>query len=297
LFKRVFMFSLIILCFLCTNFVQSFAEEKQVSQLIIINKAINRLAFYENGKLVKEFKVATGRSQELTPEGKFKIVNKIVNRPYYKENIPGGDPRNPLGNRWLGLNAKGTWGTTYAIHGNSNPASIGTYASSGCVRMYDEEVEWLFDHVQKNTTVFITSSNKSFNDIALGNQLFNDDSGSIVVTNPNDIPTSLKLGSVGSEVEWLQDTLTKLGYSTNGIDGYFAEGTDFAVRVFQQNHELDVDGVVGAGTKQLLLDLLKEKKRDGALSSYFYTFTLKNINANGVLRNDDNLNGVQRLTY
>ena len=297
MFKRVFLFSLIILCFLCTNFVQSFAEEKQVSQLIIINKAINRLAFYENGKLVKEFKVATGRSQELTPEGKFKIVNKIVNRPYFKENIPGGDPRNPLGNRWLGLNARGTWGTTYAIHGNSNPASIGTYASSGCVRMYDEEVEWLFDHVQKNTTVFITSSNKSFNDIAVGNQLFNDDSGSIVVTNPNDIPTSLKLGSVGSEVEWLQDTLTKLGYSTNGVDGYFAEGTDFAVRVFQQNHELDVDGVVGAGTKQLLLDLLKEKKRDGALSSYFYTFTLKNINVNGVLRNDDNLNGVQRLTY
>lgn len=297
MFKRVFLFSLIILCFLCSNLVQSFAEEKQVSQLIIINKAINRLAFYENGKLVKEFKVATGRSQELTPEGKFKIVNKIVNRPYFKENIPGGDPRNPLGNRWLGLNARGTWGTTYAIHGNSNPASIGTYASSGCVRMYDEEVEWLFDHVQKNTTVFITSSNKSFNDIAVANQLFNDDSGSIVVTKPNDIPTSLKLGSVGSEVEWLQETLTKLGYSTNGIDGYFAEGTDFAVRLFQQNHELDVDGVVGAGTKQLLLDLLKENKRDDALSAYFFTFTLKKFNANGVLRNDNDFNGVQRLTY
>lgn len=291
------MFGLFILCFLCSNFVQTFAEEKPVSQLIIINKAINRLAFYENGKLVKEFKVATGRSQELTPEGKFKIVNKIVNRPYYKENIPGGDPRNPLGNRWLGLNARGTWGTTYAIHGNSNPASIGTYASSGCVRMYDEEVEWLFDHVQKNTTVFITSSNKTFNDIATANQLFNDDSGSIVVTNPNDIPISLKLGSVGSEVEWLQDSLTKLGYSTNGVDGYFAEGTDFAVRIFQQNHGLEADGVVGAGTKQLLLDLLQEKKRDDKLSAYFSTFTLKKINANGILRNDDDLNGVQRLTY
>ncbi len=297
MFKRVFLLSLIIFCFLCTNFVQSFAEEKQVSQLVIINKAINRLAYYENGKLVREFKVATGRSQALTPEGKFKIVNKILNRPYYKENIPGGDPRNPLGNRWLGLNARGTWGTTYAIHGNSNPASIGTYASSGCVRMFDEEVEWLFDHVQKNTTVFITSSNKSFNEIATANQLFKADSGSIVVTKPNDIPTSLQLGSVGSEVEWLQETLTKLGYSTNGVDGYFAEGTDFAVRVFQQNHELDVDGVVGTGTKQLLLDLLKEKKRDNALSAYFYTFTLKKINANGVLRNDDDLNGVQRLTY
>ena len=297
MFKRVFMFGLIVLCFLCSNFVHSFAEEKQVSQLIIINKAINRLAFYENGKLVKEFKVATGRSQDLTPEGKFKIVNKIVNRPYYKENIPGGDPRNPLGNRWLGLNARGTWGTTYAIHGNSNPASIGTYASSGCVRMYDEEVEWLFDHVQKNTTVFITSSNKSFHDIATANQLFNDDSGSIVVTKPNDIPISLKLGSVGSEVEWLQDTLTMLGYSTNGVDGYFAEGTDFAVRIFQQNHGLSVDGVVGAGTKQLLLDLLQEKKRDDTLSAYFSTFTLKKMNANGVLRSDNDLNGVQRLTY
>lgn len=297
MFKRFIIFSYLLICFLCFTFVQSFAEEKKVSQVIIINKAINKLAFYENGKLVREFKVATGRSQELTPEGKFKIVNKIVNRPYFKENIPGGDPRNPLGNRWLGLDARGTWGTTYAIHGNSNPASIGTYASSGCVRMYDEEVEWLFDHIQKNTTVFITSSTKSFKDIALANQLFNDDSGSIVVTKPDDIPTSLQLGSVGSEVEWLQESLTKLGYSTNGIDGYFAKGTDFAVRVFQQNHGLDADGVVGAGTKQILLDLLKLNKPDDTISAYFYTFTLKKINANGVLRNDNDINGVQRLTY
>lgn len=296
MFKRFLIFSFIFFCFLCSNFVHSFAEEKQVSQFIIINKAINRLAFYENGKLVREFKVATGRSQELTPEGKFKIVNKIVNRPYYKDNIPGGDPRNPLGNRWLGLNARGTWGTTYAIHGNSNPASIGTYASSGCVRMYDEEVEWLFEHVQKNAIVFITSSNKSFHQIATANHLFNGDPGSVVVTKPTDIPTSLKLGSVGSEVEWLQSTLTTLGYSTNGVDGYFAEGTDAAVKIFQQVNGLEADGVLGAGTKQLLLDKLQEKKRE-TLSAYYYTFTLKKIQTTGETRSDDHLNGVQRLSY
>ncbi|WP_236035263.1 L,D-transpeptidase [Alkalihalobacterium elongatum] len=77
-------------------------------QFIIINKSTNQLAYYEKNKLNKVFSVATGKSANLTPEGKFKIVNKLVNRPYYKGNIPGGDPRNPLGNRWLGLNAKGT---------------------------------------------------------------------------------------------------------------------------------------------------------------------------------------------
>ncbi|MEE6449103.1 L,D-transpeptidase family protein [Gottfriedia acidiceleris] len=298
MFKRLLLFLLVLLLFLSTSFVQSFAAEtKPVSQFIIINKSINRLAFYENGKLVKVFKVATGKNQDLTPEGKFKIVVKIVNRPYYKENIPGGDPRNPLGNRWLGLNARGTWGTTYAIHGNNNPSSIGTYASHGCVRMYDEEVEWLYDRVQKGATVLITSSNQSFQDIAVANHLFDDDSGSVVVTKPTDIPTSLQLGSVGSEVEWLQDTLTKLGYSTNGVDGYFAKGTDQAVRAFQLDHGLTSDGVVGASTKKLLLDKLHEKNRE-LVSAYFYTLTLKkNIKTNGEDRFDSRLNGVQKLNY
>ncbi|TYR79050.1 L,D-transpeptidase [Priestia megaterium] len=125
------------------------------NQLIIINKSTNTLAFFNNGKLVRTFKVATGRKQSYTPEGTFSIVNKIKNRPYYKGNIRGGDPRNPLGDRWLGLNARGTYGTTYAIHGNNNAKSIGTYASSGCVRMYNEEIRWLFDQVRTGTKVVI----------------------------------------------------------------------------------------------------------------------------------------------
>jgi hypothetical protein len=139
------------------------------SQLIIINKGTNQLAFFEDGKLISTFRVATGRSNSLTPEGTFKIVNKIKNRPYYKDKIPGGHPSNPLGDRWLGLDARGTYGTTYAIHGNSNPASIGTYASAGCVRMHDEEVRWLFDRINLYATVVITNSSKSFDAIAAAN--------------------------------------------------------------------------------------------------------------------------------
>ncbi|QOR66387.1 L,D-transpeptidase family protein [Cytobacillus suaedae] len=152
--------------FLCFFTWGSIVEAETEPQLIIINKGTNELAYYENGELVKVFKVATGRSNNLTPEGTFRIVNKIKNRPYYKDKIPGGDPRNPLGDRWLGLEARGTYGTTYAIHGNNNPEYIGTYASAGCVRMYDDEVRWLFEQVNKFTTVIITNSSKSFDAIA-----------------------------------------------------------------------------------------------------------------------------------
>jgi len=157
--------SAIIIFLMCFLFFTSQADASG-SQLIIINKKTNTLAFYDGGTLVRTFKVATGRQSSFTPEGTFRIVNKIKNRPYYKDNIPGGDPRNPLGDRWMGLEARGTYGTTYGIHGNSNENSIGRYASAGCVRMHNQEIRWLFDQVQTYTTVIITRSDNSFDTIA-----------------------------------------------------------------------------------------------------------------------------------
>lgn len=143
-----------------------FAQAAEGKQLIIINKSNNQLAFYENGELVKTFPVATGKTNSLTPEGTFPIVNKIKNRPYYKEGIPGGSPKNPLGDRWLGLNARGTYGTTYAIHGNNNANSIGKYVSAGCVRMHNQDIHWLFERVKLHTNVVIVNSSKTFDAIA-----------------------------------------------------------------------------------------------------------------------------------
>ena len=123
------------------------------------------MAYYKDGILVKEFNVATGKKSTPTPKGKFKIVNKIVNRPYYKDNIKGGDPRNPLGNRWLGLQVGSTYGTTYAIHGNNSESSIGKSVSAGCVRMHNSDIKWLFDQVPKQTTVIISDSSQSYEQI------------------------------------------------------------------------------------------------------------------------------------
>ncbi|PLS15700.1 hypothetical protein CVD28_21305 [Bacillus sp. M6-12] len=219
-------------------------------QLIIINKSTNQLAFYENSRMVKVFRVATGRKASYTPEGKFKIVNKIVNRPYYKGKIPGGDPRNPLGTRWLGINARGTWGTTYAIHGNNNSASIGKYVSSGCIRMHNEEVKWLFSKIKVNTPVVITSVKKSFHSLAAANGY--KATGPEVKLVSSSASVSLKKGSRGEEVKVLQRKLISLGYSIGTVDGIFGGKTDFAVKSFQAAHKLKADGIVGASTKKAL---------------------------------------------
>ncbi|MGF9946249.1 L,D-transpeptidase [Priestia megaterium] len=112
-----------------------------------------------------ELKVVTGKTWEKTPVGFFKVVNKIKNRPYYNGNIAGGDSRNPLGKRWLGLNANGTYGDTYGIHGNNDENSIGKYVSQGCARMHNVDIEKLYDKVQVGTPVAITYSYKSFVDL------------------------------------------------------------------------------------------------------------------------------------
>jgi peptidoglycan hydrolase-like protein with peptidoglycan-binding domain len=243
--KWFFLFVLAILVILSLGISSSSAAG---SKFIIINKSNNQLAYYENNQLTKVFKVGTGRSQSLTPEGRFKIVNKIKNRPYYKDGIPGGDPRNPLGNRWLGINARGTSGTTYAIHGNNNPNSIGGYVSSGCVRMYDNEVEWLFNQVPVNTPVIITTSGKSFDSIAVSYGYKVTESSVPVAANGS----TLKKGNRGPAVEELQRKLTSLGFSTKGIDGVFGQNTESAVRQFQKARRLTVDGVVGPATRKAL---------------------------------------------
>ena len=110
-FKKNFLVILSIAIFFSTfNIENVYATEKNISNsyYIVINCKTNKMGYYKNGKLVKTFSVATGKSSTPTPKGKFTIVNKIKNRPYYSGGIPGGDPRNPLGDRWLGLHVGAT---------------------------------------------------------------------------------------------------------------------------------------------------------------------------------------------
>lgn len=68
--------------------------------------------------------------------------------PHY---VPGGHPQNPLGPRALYLG-----GTLYRIHGTDAPWTIGTSASKGCIRMYNEDVLDLYPRVPTGTRVTVT---------------------------------------------------------------------------------------------------------------------------------------------
>jgi lipoprotein-anchoring transpeptidase ErfK/SrfK len=64
--------------------------------------------------------------------------------------IPGGSPRNPMGEAVLGLDRG-----NYAIHGTNNPASIGHFVSHGCIRMYNQDIVDLYRRVPVGTAVYV----------------------------------------------------------------------------------------------------------------------------------------------
>jgi lipoprotein-anchoring transpeptidase ErfK/SrfK len=127
--------------------------------VIVITRGTNTLRLYRGTVLVRTFRVATGQSIYPTPAGIWRIVDKQRNPWWYPPTqdewarglkpVPPG-PSNPLGTRWMGLDAAGV-----GIHGTTAPASIGYSASHGCIRMQIPEAEWLFERVQVGTPVVI----------------------------------------------------------------------------------------------------------------------------------------------
>lgn len=65
--------------------------------------------------------------------------------------VPGGHPMNPMGVRALYLGS-----STYRIHGTDAPWTIGTAASAGCIRMYNEDVLDLYPRTKVGAKVTVT---------------------------------------------------------------------------------------------------------------------------------------------
>jgi lipoprotein-anchoring transpeptidase ErfK/SrfK len=81
----------------------------------------------------------------------------IERSPKYAEwadGMPGGLPQNPLGAAALYL-YKGKSDTGFRIHGTIVPSSIGTAASSGCIRMLNREVLELYGLTRLGTKVIV----------------------------------------------------------------------------------------------------------------------------------------------
>jgi lipoprotein-anchoring transpeptidase ErfK/SrfK len=137
----------------------------------VVSKNSYRLDLYlgapggSGSVFVTSFTVGLG-ANDSTPKGKWLVEpeKKIKNPVYYSPRgegiIDADDPKNPLGEYWIGL--VGTDGDavgkqSYGIHGTIEPDSIGKQASMGCVRMRNEEVGTVFDAlVEGKSTVVVT---------------------------------------------------------------------------------------------------------------------------------------------
>ena len=86
---------------------------------------------------------------------------------------------------------------------------------------------------------------------------------------------TLRKGSKGNAVRELQTMLNKLGYDLGpcGIDGDFGKATEAAVKSFQSDHRLEVDGVVGSATYGELERAVVSVSEKPAVESYSVTIT------------------------
>jgi lipoprotein-anchoring transpeptidase ErfK/SrfK len=75
----------------------------------------------------------------------------IARQPYLPRFMAGGDT-NPLGARAMYLG-----NTEYRIHGTNQPSTIGSFVSSGCIRLTNEDVEDLYRRVTVGTRVIVLS--------------------------------------------------------------------------------------------------------------------------------------------
>ncbi len=82
------------------------------------------------------------------------MIRRTPRYAKWRKGMPGGIPENPLGARALYL-FDGGGDTMYRIHGTNAPSSIGTAASSGCIRMLNREVVELFDDTPVGTKVIV----------------------------------------------------------------------------------------------------------------------------------------------
>jgi L,D-transpeptidase ErfK/SrfK len=141
-------------------------------QGIVINLAAMRIYYYEPRKgeapqVVHTHPIGVGRVGWATPEGTTKVVRKQkdpVWRPtpsILKEHAENGDPLpqvvpagpdNPLGNRAMYLG----W-PTYLVHGTNKPYGVGIRSSHGCIRLYPEDIEHLFEMVSVGTPVRVVN--------------------------------------------------------------------------------------------------------------------------------------------
>jgi L,D-transpeptidase ErfK/SrfK len=116
----------------------------------------------EDQSIYRLYPTSVPLSEDLTRLGKTEVVQKVVNptwrptpsmlerNPEWPAVVEGGSADNPLGTRALYL----SW-TYYRIHGTHDTRKIGRRSSNGCIGLYNEHIEELFEMATVGTQVLL----------------------------------------------------------------------------------------------------------------------------------------------
>ncbi|HXE25157.1 MAG TPA: L,D-transpeptidase [Roseiarcus sp.] len=135
---------------------------------IVVNIGERRLYFVEPGGVATRYAVGVGRNEALNFRGRAVIGRKaewphwtptpdmIRTMPIYRHYVNGlpGGIGNPLGARALYLYRDGR-DTYFRLHGTNEPDTIGTKVSSGCIRLFNQDIIDLYNRAPVGTPVVV----------------------------------------------------------------------------------------------------------------------------------------------
>jgi L,D-transpeptidase ErfK/SrfK len=128
---------------------------------LVLNVPEMRLYDFRAKPLPDVYAAAVGDPTDPTPLGAFRVGEKRIDpvwtvpasiraeKPELPARVPPG-PENPLGSYWMTI---GT--TSYGIHGTNVRWSIGRMATHGCVRLYEDQIQRLFERTPPGTRLRI----------------------------------------------------------------------------------------------------------------------------------------------
>ena len=140
---------------------------------LVLDRRTRQLMVLKDGRLLRRYPAAVGTEGWETPAGRHQVLEMVV-EPIWEHpgtgRQVGPSPQNPLGSRWIGFYRdctprRNAWdgerylsvdGCTLAgFHGTPHRWTVGRAVSHGCVRLFEENVQEVFELVQVGTPVTV----------------------------------------------------------------------------------------------------------------------------------------------
>lgn len=123
---------------------------------LVVDLSDRHVYVYKQQNLLAKYPIAIGQEGWETPTGTFRVMH-LQRNPEWVHPITGeivaAGPGNPLGDRWIGFWSDGH--NEIGFHGTDQEDLIGQAVSHGCIRMYNRDIEVIYEQVALGSSVVV----------------------------------------------------------------------------------------------------------------------------------------------